>query len=137
MPIINIPELPDQVKSFMDERHYDPNEIDSLYLPPNTNGETTWYVDGTNGNDSNSGLSPNDAFRTFGRAVSNQYPHNWGERVLFRTGEYQIDNTLFFMNFGGTQDGNKYFTFAPYGDGEVVFRFDKTYLLNETKLNIF
>lgn len=120
MPFINIT-LPDQMKSFMDERHYDPNEIDSLYLPPNTNGETTWYVDGTNGSDSNSGLSPTDAFKTISKACGQYDGHRWGERVLIRTGIYKIDNLEVIMNLAGTADEDHYFTFAPYGDGEVVF----------------
>ncbi len=141
MPLINIT-LSDQMKSFMDERHYDPNEIDDLALAPTTNGEVTWYVDGTNGDDSYDGLYPDTSlggshgpFRTFARSINGNYPHRYGERVLIRTGFYEVPNgSTIGMNLTGTQDDDHYFIIGPYGDGEVVFDFSSTNLYNPSEL---
>lgn len=141
MPLINIT-LSDQIKSFMDERHYDPNEIDNLYLPPNTNGETTWYVDGTNGNDSYDGLYPDNSlgglhgpFKTIVKTIGQNDGHRYGERVLIRTGTYTIPyGSQINMNLSGIFDSNHYFTFAPYGDGEVIIDFSITNTLSNCSI---
>ena len=119
--IIDIP-LTEQVKSFMDERHYDPSEIDSLKLEPNTNGQKTWYV-APDGDNSWDGQHP------FHIEGTNQGPHKdlskiadryagrkYGERVLFRSGYYR------FGIRGGNFQGDKSLvnSYGPYGDGEVV-----------------
>ena len=41
-----------------------------LALTPALVASTTWYVDGVNGNDSNSCMSPTTACRTIGHAIS-------------------------------------------------------------------
>lgn len=138
MPIINVT-LSEQIQSFMDERHYDPNEIDSLSLGATTNGEVTWYVDGTNGNDSYDGLYPDNStgglhgpFRSWNAPnYGNSGNHRGGERVLFRTGTYKIPfGSEIQMALTGTVDDNHYFIFGPYGDGEVVFDFSSNDYLN-------
>lgn len=121
--IIKIP-IPEQVQSFMDERHYNPAEIDSLSLPPNTNREATYYIDGTNGNDEWNGLFPrhthgnNGPYKSIGRASGYYDGHKHGERVLIKAGYYR--EGFGSANLTGFADELHYNTWAPYGDGEVV-----------------
>jgi hypothetical protein len=48
-----------------------------------------WYVDGTNGSDTNSGENPHEAFATIGNALNNM---SEGDAVTVRTGDYYEDN---------------------------------------------
>ena len=48
-------------------RQRDSVKVDRLFVSPNVFG-STWYVDGTNGNDSSDGLDPNSALATLGAA---------------------------------------------------------------------
>ncbi|NJO00337.1 MAG: hypothetical protein HC880_00475 [Bacteroidia bacterium] len=128
--IIKIP-ISDQIKSFMDERHYNPAEIDSLSLPPNTNGEKTYYIDGNKGNDSWDGLYPDHIentnhgpYKTISRASGRYDAHKTGERVLIRSGYYREGFGA--GNMTGPLDENHYNTWAPYGDGEVVLDVSQT-----------
>ena len=134
--IINIP-IPDQVKSFMDDRNYNPSEIDTLNMGPNTNGEKTFYIDPVNGNDSFDGLSPNPVagtnkgpFKTIYKAGGNYSGRRCGERVLIKSGYYRADMMNVANLTGNCQDENFYNTFAPYGDGEVVIDTSKTHGLD-------
>lgn len=132
--MIKIP-IPDQIQSFMDERHYNPAEIDSLSLPPNTNREATYYVDGTNGNDEWNGLFPrhthgdNGPFKTIGRASGRYDGHKFGERVLIKAGYYR--EGFGSGNMTGFADELHFNTWAPYGDGEVVIDVSQTPGLDE------
>jgi hypothetical protein len=122
--IIKIP-LTDQIKSFMDERHYNPSEIDSLKIEPNTNGEKTYYIDGKNGNDVWDGLYPDHIpgtnhgpYKTQAKASGSYDGHRHGERIIFKSGYYR--GGIGSGNLVGTADENHYNTWGPYGDGEVV-----------------
>ena len=81
-------------------------------VPPSTTGNT-YYVDGTNGNDSNAGTSPTAALQTLAAAINKVQA---GDTVLIRKGLYR----------GGmpwiTKSGSpgKPITFGSYGDGEVI-----------------
>lgn len=127
--IIKIP-IPEQIQSFMDERHYNPAEIDSLSLPPNTNREATYFVDGTNGNDEWNGQFPrhthgdNGPFKTIAKASGRYDGHKYGERVLIKAGYYR--EGFGSGNLTGFADALHYNTWAPYGDGEVVIDISQT-----------
>lgn len=131
--LIKIP-IPEQVQSFMDDRHYNPAEIDSLALPPNTNREATYYIDGTNGNDEWNGLFPrhthgnNGPFKTISRASGRYDIHNHGERVLIKAGYYR--EGIGMGNLTGFADELHYNSWGPYGDGEVVIDLSLTYGLD-------
>lgn len=128
-------EIPEQIKSYMDERHYDPAQIDELSMPPNTNGQRTYFIDGQNGNDDWNGQFPhhthgdNGPYRTIAKATGRYDYHKHGERVLIRGGYYREGFGL--GNLTGTVDENHYTTFAPYGDGEVVIDVSDTKGLDE------
>ena len=128
-------EIPEQIKSYMDERHYNPSEIDGLSLPPNTNDQRTYFIDGTNGNDEWNGLFPrhthgdNGPYKTISKATGRYDNHKHGERVLIRGGYYREGFGL--GNLTGTVDEDHVTTFAPYGDGEVVLDLSDTRGLDE------
>jgi hypothetical protein len=134
-PIVDIT-IPNYITTWMDSRHYDPSEIDSLALPPNTNGEKTYYIDGTNGSDSYSGLcatkeaAPSNCgpYKTITAAMGRYDYHRYGERILIRTGTYT--NITGWANLTGTNDANHVNTIGPYGDGEVVIDLSQTKNLN-------
>ena len=137
MPLLDFNPFSDQIKSFMDSRHYDHLEVDVLSMPANTNGETTWYIDGTNGDDSYDGLYPDNAmggshgpFKTISKLIG--LPGlRYGERVLIRTGVYEINfGTTINLGLTGTIGDDNKFVFAPYGDGEVVFDFNDNRYIN-------
>jgi len=137
--------IPSQVSSFMDTRHYDPSEIDALALPANTNGEKTYYVDGTNGDDDEcNGLYPtytgggavcsadaNGPYKSPEKPFKQYEGHQYGERVLFLAGEYIItsalmDNVRVFTDNVLKNTDSHWNTIAPYGDGEVIFNLSET-----------
>ncbi|MCA9403231.1 MAG: hypothetical protein KC897_05565 [Candidatus Omnitrophica bacterium] len=128
-------EIPEQIKSYLDERHYNPAEIDGLSLPPNTNDQRTYFIDGTNGNDEWNGLFPrhthgdNGPYKTISKATGRYDNHKHGERVLIRGGYYREGFGL--GNLTGTADEDHVTTFAPYGDGEVVLDLSDTKGLDE------
>lgn len=132
--IIKIP-IPDQIQSFMDERHYNPAEIDTLSLPPNTNREETYFIDGTNGNDEWNGLFPrhthgnNGPFKTISRASGRYDAHKTGERILIKSGYYREGFGI--GNLTGPLDELHYNSWGPYGDGEVVIDVSQTPGLDE------
>jgi hypothetical protein len=62
-------------------------QIDRLFIAPNIFGDT-WYVDVTNGNDSNTGKDPKGAFKTLGQARSDSAA---GDTIVIAPGTYPID----------------------------------------------
>ncbi|HET9651417.1 MAG TPA: hypothetical protein VFP36_04475, partial [Usitatibacter sp.] len=84
-----------------------------IAVPPSSTG-STWYVDGTNGNDTNAGQSPTAAFRTIAKAVSRIAA---GDTVLIRKGLYREG-----IHLGSAPSGTatRPITFGSYGDGEVI-----------------
>ena len=72
---------------------------------------TVYYVDSIAGDDSNSGLSPDKAFKTIEKAASILY--YGGDSVLFKAGGVYIGN------FGvmGTSDASNPITIGSYGEG--------------------
>ena len=89
-------------------------------VPPSATGNT-WYVDGTNGSDSNNGRTPTTAFKTIGKvtALDNQGASILaaGDSVLIRKGLYR-EGIILINGPGGT--AVKPITFGSYGDGEVI-----------------
>jgi len=84
-------------------------------VPPSTTG-TTWYVDGTNGNNANTGRSATAAFKTIAKALAGIAA---GDTVLIRKGLYREGINL---NAASAPSGTaaRPITFGSYGDGEVI-----------------
>ncbi|HZZ91931.1 MAG TPA: chondroitinase-B domain-containing protein [Usitatibacter sp.] len=84
-----------------------------IAVPPSSTGNT-YYVDGTNGSDTNAGTSATAAFKTLAKAVGKVAA---GDTVLIRKGLYREG-----INLGNGQSGTagKPITFGSYGDGEVI-----------------
>lgn len=90
-------------------------------VPPSTVGNT-YYVDGSNGSDSNTGLSPTAAFKTIAKTITvNPATSNAliaaGDTVLIRKGLYREGISLINTASGTAA---KPITFGSYGDGEVI-----------------
>ena len=69
------------------ERNRNSWKIDQLFISPNIFGDT-WYVDVTNGDDTNTGSDPKDAFKTLKKAVDTSAA---GDTIVFAPGEYPVD----------------------------------------------
>jgi hypothetical protein len=80
-------------------------------VPPSSTG-VTYYVDGTNGKDTNNGTTATTAFKTIAKAIEGL---SAVDTVLIRKGLYRegIVNTP-------TGTASKPITFGSYGDGEVI-----------------
>ncbi len=59
-------------------------KVDKILIAPNIFGET-WYVDGTNGNDANTGKDPDDAFATLDEARGDS---SAGDTIVIAPGTY-------------------------------------------------
>ncbi|CAD7779329.1 Right handed beta helix region [Candidatus Methanoperedenaceae archaeon GB37] len=73
---------------------------------------TTYYVDATNGNDFNNGLSPETAWKTISKVNSMDFKP--GDTILFKRGEIWREQLI--VPSSGTE-GNP-ITFGAYGEGE-------------------
>ncbi len=62
-------------------------QIDNLHVSPGVFGRT-WYIDSTNGSNSNTGLDPNSAFADVAQARSSS---NAGDTVVLAPGSYTVD----------------------------------------------
>ena len=82
-------------------------------MPPSTTG-ITYYVDGTNGLNTNSGLTSTAAFKTIAKAISLIAA---GDTVLIRKGLYREGIVLINTPTGTAL---KPITFGSFGDGEVI-----------------
>ncbi len=82
-------------------------------VTPSTTGKT-YYVDGSAGNDTNTGLSVGTAFKTIAKTIRLVAA---GDTVLIRKGFYRegID-----LNGAASGQPGKPITFGSYGDGEVI-----------------
>lgn len=74
-----------------------------------------YYVDPTNGDDSNDGLSPTTAWRTIGHVNNNWWRFQPGDGLLFKRGEVFTDTTLRIKK-GGTVSTPM--VVGAYGSGE-------------------
>ena len=77
----------------------------------------TYYFDATNGNDSNNGLSPDQAFKTISK--NNSYVRGIivpGDRVLWKCGETFSDTNMIIG--GNGSDGNN-IIYGQYGDASL------------------
>lgn len=72
----------------------------------------TYYVDATNGNDENSGTSPNSAWKTLSKV--NNYDFSPGDSILFKRGEIWREHLLV-TNSG---DIDNPISYGAYGTGE-------------------
>lgn len=84
---------------------------------------TTYYVDATNGNDSNNGFTPGTAWKTTSKVSGSSF--NPGDFILFKRGE--VFRGGFNTNSSGTSDSP--ITYGAYGEGE------KPLLLGSVTLN--
>ncbi len=66
------------------ERRRERWKVDKLVVGPNVFGET-WYVDGTNGDDTNTGKDPDDAFATLDEARGDSAA---GDTIVIANGTY-------------------------------------------------
>ena len=82
-------------------------------VPPSTTGRTL-YVDGTNGINTNTGLTSTTAFKTIAKAITLIVA---GDTVLIRKGLYR-EGIVVVSAPSGT--ALKPITFGSYGDGEVI-----------------
>ncbi len=74
---------------------------------------TTYYVDATNGNDSNNGTSTSTAWKTLGKVMSTSFSPN--DFILFKRGEVFRGGGYSFEPPYGTSSGSV--TYADYGTG--------------------
>ena len=72
---------------------------------------TNYYVDATNGNDDNQGLSPDHAFKTI--SIVNSMKFNPGDRILFKRGEMWREQLI--VPSSGVTDNP--IVFEAYGSG--------------------
>ncbi len=77
---------------------------------------TDYYVDSTNGIDSNNGLSPSTAWRTITRVNNAMGIFQPGDSILFKTGETWGGTTPLSITCSGSS-GNP-ITFGAYGSGD-------------------
>jgi len=73
---------------------------------------TTYYVDATNGNDFNNGLSPETAWKTISKVNSMDFKP--GDTILFKRGEIWREQLI--VPSSGTE--GRPITFGAYGEGE-------------------
>ncbi|WP_056980349.1 DUF5776 domain-containing protein [Lentilactobacillus parafarraginis] len=76
---------------------------------PSSDYSTTYYIDSINGNDNNSGKSPNDAWKTIRRVNSGTDFTN--DQILFRAGDYWSDGPTL-------SPKGHHFKISSYGTGE-------------------
>lgn len=116
--------------------YYDENEV--LVAPTGTG--STYYVDGTNGNDSWNGKydtfqvgTTNGPFKTIGKALDRYSTGRLvgGNTIKIKAGLYRTRITI--ANVIGNIDENTRFTIGPYGDGEVIIDASDTHLLTWAK----
>lgn len=77
-------------------------------------GRTRYYVDATNGNDANNGLSPNHAWQTIAKVVGETF--NPGDRILFKRGEVWSGTVLTISESGLP---NNRIILGAYGSGNA------------------
>jgi hypothetical protein len=82
-------------------------------VPPSSTG-ATYYVDGTNGKDTNNGTTATTAFKTVAKSLEMIAA---GDTVLIRKGLYREGINL---TGGPSGTATKPITFGSYGDGEVI-----------------
>ncbi len=102
------PPPPPPPSSPSSSRYYDPNEV--LVAPVGVG--QVWYVDGTNGNNSNAGVSSGAAFKTVQKGIDMA---RHGDTVMIRAGLYR-ERLVFHTS--GTAQGR--IVVGPYGDGRVI-----------------
>ncbi|OFZ20482.1 MAG: hypothetical protein A2X94_10745 [Bdellovibrionales bacterium GWB1_55_8] len=107
-------------------RYYDTSIVPTLVAP--TSSGTTYYVDGTNGLDTNDGLTPATAFKTITKATD-RYSNRMkgGNTIKIKAGLYRERINL--ANITGNTDEAHRFTIGPFGDGEVIIDGSDTHTL--------
>lgn len=96
--------------------YFDDSVMDTYSVPDSSTG-ATWYVDVTNGNDANDGLTYETAFKALTRAVNPYNKLACGDTIKIASGTYYERITLnkkFVCN-----DDNR-ITIGPYGNGRVI-----------------
>ena len=117
-------------------RFWSQSDVATLSVANATHG-TTYYIDGTNGNNSNNGLSLATAFKTISYAVGDGSRIRGGNVFKIRAGIYNERPQLAYVNpaIAGNIDENHRIIIGPYGDGEVVIDATDTYLLTWSNYN--
>jgi hypothetical protein len=80
-----------------------------------TSWATTYYVDATNGNDSNLGTSSDKAWKYLSKVNSMTFEP--GDIIRFKRGEVWNEGITLEVNYSGTI--NNWIVFADYGNGEL------------------
>ena len=83
-----------------------------ITLTSTTSYATDYYVDATGGDDSNDGLSPEEAWKTISKVNSMNY--NSGDSILFKRGETWNDGIVVRSSGSSGQE----ITFGAYGEGD-------------------
>jgi hypothetical protein len=76
--------------------------------------QNTYYIDSTNGNDSNDGLSTSTPWKTISKV--NDQTYNAGDKILFKRNEIWNGERLYIEDISGTVANNV--TYSDYGNGE-------------------
>lgn len=86
----------------------------TIIIPSYTFAEVVYYIDATNGNDSNDGLTPETAWRTIEKVNNSWASINPGDNILLKRGETFTDARLDIKK-GGTESNP--LTVGAYGSG--------------------
>ena len=85
----------------------------SIIITFSINAQTTYYVDATNGFDTNNGTSVGSAWKTINKV--NQQSFSAGDSILFKRGEMWFGTRLSIESISGTAGNN--IVFGAYGVG--------------------
>ncbi len=78
--------------------------------------KAVYYVDATNGDDSNDGLSPGSAWKTISKVNSMISTFEYGDSILFKRGETWTGSRLNIENIYGSKNND--IVFGAYGTGQ-------------------
>ena len=76
----------------------------------------TYYVDASDGDDSNSGTSPDQAWQSISKVNSEMWNFQPGDNILFQRGETFGGTVHLYITCSGSETGG-YITFGAYGTG--------------------
>jgi parallel beta-helix repeat protein len=102
-------------------RYFNQSEVATLAVPNSTNG-TTYYIDGTNGSDSNNGTTIGTAFKTISHAIGDGNRVRGGNVFKIKAGTYHEKPQFAYVSpsTAGNVDEAHRIVVGPYGDGEVI-----------------
>jgi hypothetical protein len=114
-------------------RYFDATEYATLAGLGTSPSGTTFYVDGTNGNNSWNGQAATYQGGSTGPWKTITHPFsatrmNYGDHLLIKAGTYA--ERFYIRNIGGTPSEGNRFKMGAYGDGEVIIKADYNHLLS-------